>query len=66
MKYDAIIIGGGITGLSIAYRFIDSYKKILLIESTGRLGGRVNTIKDSNGLTYEAGAEEYLKITIKP
>jgi protoporphyrinogen oxidase len=56
MKYDAIIIGGGITGLSIAYRFIDSYKKILLIESTGRLGGRVNTIKDKNGLIYEAGA----------
>tara|TARA_Y100001958_G_C21235817_1_gene562200 strand:+ start:471 stop:2072 length:1602 start_codon:yes stop_codon:yes gene_type:complete len=56
MKYDAIIIGGGITGLSIAYKFIDSYKKILLIESTGRLGGRINSIKDSNGLIYEAGA----------
>ena len=56
MKYDAIIIGGGITGLSIAYRFIDSYKKILLIESTNRLGGRINTIKDKDGLIYEAGA----------
>ena len=54
--YDLIIIGGGISGLSIAYRFIDSYKKILLIESSDRLGGRIKTIKDSNGLIYEAGA----------
>ena len=56
MKYDVIIIGGGITGLSIAYRFIDSYKKVLLIESTNRLGGRIKTIKDNNSLIYEAGA----------
>ena len=57
MKYDAIIIGGGITGLSIAYRFIDSYKNILLIESTNKLGGRIKTIDDKkNELIYEAGA----------
>ena len=57
MKYDVIIIGGGITGLSIAYRFIDSYKKVLLIESTNRLGGRIKSIKDNNNsLIYEAGA----------
>ena len=57
MKYDAIIIVGGITGLSIAYRFIDSYKNILLIESTNKLGGRIKTIDDKkNELIYEAGA----------
>ena len=57
MKYDVIIVGGGITGLSIAYRFIDSYKKILLIECTNKLGGKVKSIKDNtNDLIYEAGA----------
>ena len=51
------IIGGGITGLSIAYRFIESYKNILLIESTNKLGGRIKTINDNkNKLIYEAGA----------
>jgi len=57
MKYDVIIVGGGITGLSIAYRFVESYKKILLIESTNNLGGRIKTINDTkNNLIYEAGA----------
>ena len=54
--YDLIIVGGGISGLTIAYKFIESYKKVLLIESSNRLGGRIKTIKDDDGLIYEAGA----------
>lgn len=53
--YDVIIIGGGISGLSTAYRFIESNKKILLIESTDRLGGRIQT-ETVNNFKLEAGA----------
>ena len=45
--YDIIIVGGGISGLFMAYNLIqdDKYKDILLVEGTSELGGRIRTEK---------------------
>ena len=65
-EYDIIIIGGGIAGLYKAYQILNKHKKtqpnILLLESTNRLGGRIQTYRDTtykNGI--EAGAGRFHK-----
>ena len=41
--YDLIIIGGGISGLYLAYKLYSNYKDILLLEVSSELGGRIKT-----------------------
>lgn len=53
--YDYIIVGGGISGLFMAYKLSETNSKILLIESSNRLGGRIYTKKEE-GLQFELGA----------
>lgn len=45
--HDIVIVGGGISGLFLAYNLIqdDKYKDILLIEGSSELGGRIRTEK---------------------
>ena len=45
--HDIVIIGGGISGLFLAYNLIqeDKYKDILLIEGSSELGGRIRSEK---------------------
>jgi monoamine oxidase len=43
MRYDAIIIGGGLSGLYAANMLAVAQQKILLLEAKDRLGGRVQT-----------------------
>jgi len=57
-NYDIIIIGGGISGLFIAYKLINTGLEVLLIESSTELGGRVHTIKKDN-VSYECGAARF-------
>jgi protoporphyrinogen oxidase len=52
--YDAIIIGGGIAGLCVAYMLRD--KNILLLEEEGRFGGRVLSEK-KNDAWYNIGTQ---------
>ena len=52
-EYDTAIIGGGLSGLSAAYKLKDN--KNILIEKQGYLGGRVLT-KKKQGVIYEMGA----------
>ena len=66
--YDLIVAGGGIAGLYSIYKYIKNHKdnhrdsgvkeKILLIESSSRLGGRVKTTHNK-GQTYESGAGRF-------
>ena len=66
--YDLIVAGGGIAGLYSIYTYIKNRNnknylnfkndKILLIESSSRLGGRVKTIHNK-GQTYESGAGRF-------
>jgi hypothetical protein len=53
--HDYIIVGGGISGLFMAYKLADTGKDILLLESSNRLGGRLFT-KTEKGVQFELGA----------
>ena len=52
--YDYIIVGGGISGLFMAYKLSQTDKDILLLESSNRLGGRLLT-KVEKGVQFELG-----------
>lgn len=60
MKYDCIVIGGGIGGLYVAYRFLKRFSgsRVLIIERGSSLGGRVFTYKDDL-MTVDAGAGRF-------
>jgi len=54
MKYDAIIVGGGIAGLTAAAYLSKSGCKTLLLEKEKNCGGLVNTF-ERDGFFYDAG-----------
>jgi len=45
---DILIIGAGLTGLTLAYLLRDSGKKVVIAESRSRTGGRIFTVKTKN------------------
>ncbi len=53
-KYDAIVVGGGIAGLTSAVYLARDGKKVLLIEKNKEPGGLVNSFK-RDGFQFEAG-----------
>lgn len=57
---DAIIIGGGISGLYCAYRLLlrEPNIKVLVLEKNGILGGRIKTVKDRY-MSVESGAGRF-------
>lgn len=62
-NYDYIIVGGGIAGLYTAYNILKNKQttkaKVLVIESSNKLGGRIQTIYNSKTEVYEAGAARF-------
>ncbi|HKT79008.1 MAG TPA: hydroxysqualene dehydroxylase HpnE [Vicinamibacterales bacterium] len=44
--FDAIIVGGGVAGLSAAVRLTSSGARVLVLEKTSRLGGRTTSFPD--------------------
>lgn len=56
IESDVLIIGGGLSGLSLAYFLRDSGLNIHIIEGRDRLGGRIETITTSDGCPIEMGA----------
>ena len=59
--YDAVIVGGGISGMSAAYRLrqLRPGWRLLLLESADSLGGKVATTYE-NGFVLEAGPDSFL------
>jgi len=51
---DVIIIGAGLTGLTLAYYLKKANKKFLLLEEQKRTGGVINTLSEDN-FTFETG-----------
>ena len=60
MIYDAIILGGGISGLYTAYKLLQKKPtmNILLLEKNDYYGGRIYTVQHKD-LVFEAGAGRF-------
>ena len=58
--YDIIIVGGGISGLFLAYKLVDTGLNILVLESSNRFGGRIQTFKQDS-IQFECGAARFHK-----
>ena len=53
--YDIVIIGGGISGVFLAYKLLATDLKVILFEGDKNLGGRIETYQ-KDGSSFEAGA----------
>ena len=66
-KYDIICIGLGISGLYFGYKTIGTDKKILFIEKSDRVGGRIQSVKLDKSKYYAEGcATRYFVNNNKP
>lgn len=56
MKPDALVIGGGMSGLAAAVKLVQSGASVTLVEGSGKLGGRAYSYLDKNtGDTIDNG-----------
>lgn len=55
--FDAVVIGGGLAGLSAASRLQAVGASVLLLEARNRIGGRVHSQKLDTGHTIDLGAQ---------
>ena len=53
-SYDAVVIGGGLSGLGVAGMLGKAGKKVVLLERGGTLGGRAQSI-EMDGYTLDLG-----------
>lgn len=53
------VVGGGLTGLTVAYRLARAGAEVTLFEATNRLGGQLWTARD-DGFIVELGAEGFV------
>lgn len=56
--WDAVIVGAGISGLTLAHDLKALNKKVIVIEKSKSVGGRMATRRDENA-TYDHGAQFY-------
>ncbi len=54
IQKDVVVIGAGLTGLSLAYYLSKAGKNVLVLEQNSRVGGVIRTITDGD-FTYETG-----------
>lgn len=60
-KYDVIVVGGGLAGLTSAVFLAKSGKKTLLIEKNTEVGGLVSSFQ-TDGYVFDAGARAILGV----
>ena len=58
-KYDVIVVGGGLAGLSCAFYASKKGKRVLLLEKRKFLGGRTSSFADM-GMEVESGLHRYI------
>lgn len=57
-KYDVAVIGGGIAGLTAALILAKSRKKVIVLESQDRMGGRAIT-NNKKGINFNLGSHAF-------
>ncbi len=55
-KYDVVIIGGGLAGLTAAVYLTDAQLKVLVLEKESQVGGLAAEHMTANGIPYDRGA----------
>ncbi len=55
-----LVVGGGVTGLTVAYRLWQAGRPVILIEASGRTGGNICTER-RDGFLYDVGPDSFLK-----
>ena len=58
-KYDVLVVGAGLAGLSCAYELSQKGRKVLVIEAQSYAGGRTSSF-DDNGMQVESGLHRYI------
>jgi len=53
-EVDVVVIGAGITGLTVAFQLIRKGLTVVVIEKQDRVGGQINSIRES-GFIFESG-----------
>lgn len=54
--HDAIVIGGGVSGATLAWQAARAGRKVLWAEKSERLGGCLRTVRTPEGFWFELGA----------
>ncbi|MEN6473483.1 MAG: FAD-dependent oxidoreductase [Syntrophaceae bacterium] len=57
--YDAIVIGAGYAGMSVAALLANRGRKVLVVEKLALIGGRAYSYSDDEGYTWEYGAHSH-------
>ncbi len=58
-KYDAVVVGGGVAGLTATIYLARAGRKVVMIEKNGECGGLVNTFSH-NGYKFDTGVRALL------
>lgn len=56
MAQDVIVVGGGISGSTLAFHAARAGRKVLLLEKEGRVGGCLHSVRAPEGFWFELGA----------
>ena len=55
-RYDVVVVGAGISGLSLAWKAAQDGKRVLVLEREGRVGGCLHSERTGDGYWFELGA----------
>ena len=56
VQHDVVVIGAGISGLSLAWKAAQQGRRVLVLEREGRLGGCLHSERTEDGFWFELGA----------
>jgi UDP-galactopyranose mutase len=55
-RYDVVVVGGGISGLALAWKAAQQGRKVLVLERAQRVGGCLHSERTADGFWFELGA----------